>query len=93
VITLEDLQQLQSQRLQSAWFVYDDQGLMCWLIAAMPPSSDLEDALKSQLIERSLAATVLALARHARQHSLKFQQLEVRNQELVRTNRLKANFG
>jgi len=40
-ITLEDLQQLQSQRLQSAWFVYDDQGLMCWLIA-MPPSSDLE---------------------------------------------------
>jgi len=60
VITLEDLQQLQSQRLQSAWFVYDDQGLMCWLIAAMPPSSDLaEDALKSQLIERSLPQCLL----------------------------------
>lgn len=96
VITLKDLQQLQSQKPQSAWSVHDDQGVMCWLIAATPPSSDLEslDALKSQLMERSLTATVLALAdlRRIQAAFLKCQQLEVRNRELLRTNRLKSEF-
>jgi len=48
VITLEDFATPEPEAAERAWFVYD-QGLMCWLIAAMPPSSDLfEDALKSQ---------------------------------------------
>lgn len=55
VITLKDLQHLQSQKLQSAWSLQDDQGVVYWLIAASsdypvtpPLQSDLEsEALKT----------------------------------------------
>ena len=102
VITLEDLQQLQNQKLQLAWQLHDDQGVLGWLIAATtsPLPSDCEpvEALKiqhrQQLIERSLTAAVFALAQSRRLHSasLECQQLEARNRELVRTNQLKSEF-
>jgi len=79
VITLKDLQQLQSQKPQSAWFVYDE-GVMCWLIAM--PSSDLEslDALKSQLIERSLASACSGTSEATTGGIPKVSTVEVRNQ-------------
>ncbi|MBV8884964.1 MAG: hybrid histidine kinase/response regulator HrmK [Chroococcidiopsidaceae cyanobacterium CP_BM_RX_35] len=47
-----------------------------------------------QLIERSLAITTTVLAQHKRNQaiSLQFQQLEIRNRELLRTNQLKSEF-
>lgn len=106
-ITLKDLQHLQSQKLQSAWSLDDDQGVMCWLIGVglrpatlsyAPSDLEAEDALKtqmqSQLMERSLTALVLALAQVRRLQAafLQCQQLEAHNRELVRTNQLKSEF-
>lgn len=100
-IALEDLQQLQNQKPQSAWSIHDDQGVLGWLIAATsPPQSDTEllEKLKAQLlpqlVERSLTAAKLALAQHRRLQAtfLQCQQLAARNQELARTNRLKSEF-
>lgn len=99
VITLEDLEQLQSQKQQSAWSIKYDQGLVYWLITATPPCDlESEAALKAQLnnqvIEQSLHATVLALKHLKRLQAvfLQCKQLEARNRELVRINQLKSEF-
>ena len=106
VIALEDLQHLQNQKLQSAWSLEDDQGVVYWLIAANPDypitsplPSDLESvALKTQiqrqLMERSLTAALLAVTQLRRLQAalLQCQQLEARNRELVQTNQLKSEF-
>lgn len=100
-IAVEDLQQLQKQKPQSAWSIHDDQGVLGWLIAATsPPQPDAEalEKLKAQLlpqlVERSLTAAKLALAQNRQLQAtfLQCQQLEARNQELARTNRLKSEF-
>lgn len=98
VIAWSDLQHLQLQKPQSAWPLLDLQGgVIGWLITATPkesPGASYKAQLKPQLIERSLTATVIALAQYGRFQatSLKCQQLEVRNRELVRTNQLKSEF-
>ena len=106
VITLEDLQHLKSQKLQSAWSLQDDQGVVYWLIAASPDypitsplPSDLESValktqIQSQLMERSLTAALLAVTQLRRLQAalLQCQKLEARNRELVQTNQLKSEF-
>jgi len=100
-ISLEDLQQLQTQHPQSAWQLKDDLGIISWLITDTPlqlfdgESLDaLKTQLRQQLIERSLAAVAIALAqsRQIQAIALQYQQLEAQNQELVRANKLKSEF-
>jgi len=98
VIAWSDLQHLQLQKPQSAWPLLDLQGgVIAWLITATPkesPGASYKAQLKPQLIERSLTATVIALAQYGRFQatSLKCQQLEVHNRELVRNTQLKSEF-
>ena len=102
VVPLEDLQQLQTQKPQGAWPVYNDQGMIvCWLITStLPPSADsgsleaLKTQLRPQLMQRAVRQCAIALLqlRRLQDATLQCQQLEVRTQELVRANQFKSEF-
>jgi len=100
-LSLEDLQQLQTQHPQSAWQLKDELGIISWLITDTPLQlvdgeslEALKTQLRQQLIERSLAVVAIALAqsRQIQAIALQDQQLEGQNQELVRANKLKSEF-
>jgi len=101
VITLKDLQHLETQKPQIAWSLDDDQGIRGWLIATNSPLPFNSQSLaaftaeyRPQLIERSLAAAMFAIAQSRRLQAafLEYQQLEARNQELRRISQLKSEF-
>lgn len=101
VIALKDLQDLQNQKPKSAWVLQDDRGIIAWLIvatSALPIKATFAEKLKVQLqpqfIERSLNATMQAVAQlqQLQALTLKSQQLEIQNRDLSRTNKLKSEF-
>jgi len=101
VITLKDLQHLETQKPQIAWSLDDDRGVQGWLIAANSPLPFNSQSLgaftaeyRSQLIERSLAAAMFAIVQSRRLQTafLEYQQSEARNRELRRISQLKSEF-
>jgi signal transduction histidine kinase/ActR/RegA family two-component response regulator len=102
-ISIEDLQHLQAQKPQQAWKLQDAQGLIGWAIAAVATLSlgteseslaALRIQLHSQLWERMAGtiAIVISQIRRIQAIALQCQQLEARNQELIRNNQLKSEF-
>jgi signal transduction histidine kinase/DNA-binding response OmpR family regulator len=101
VVSLHDLQKLQNQKLKSAWVLQDERGVLAWLMIAMPAlpmnatfAEKLKKQLQPQLIERSLNATWQAIVQIQQLQALtvKYQQLEIQNRDLLRTNKLKSEF-
>jgi len=101
VISLQDLQKLQNQKPKSAWVLQNERGVLAWLTiatAALPINATLTEKLKRQLqpqlIERSLNATMQAIVQLQQLQALtvKYQQLEIQNRDLSRTNKLKSEF-
>ncbi|WP_196601936.1 hybrid histidine kinase/response regulator HrmK [Gloeocapsopsis dulcis] len=101
VISLKDLQELQNQKPKSAWVLQDEQGILAWLAIAMPAlpldatfAEKLKRQLQPQFIERSLNATLQAIVQLQQLQALtvKYQQLEIQNCDLLRTNKLKSEF-
>ncbi|MTJ54627.1 response regulator [Anabaena sp. UHCC 0253] len=101
-IKLKDVQQMERQQLQSAWYLFGDtQGVRGWLImntSSFSPDCRLfKDAfapLKLQLITKSVenCRTALAQLEQIQSRHQDCQQLANFNQELERTNQLKNQF-
>ncbi|AFZ32582.1 histidine kinase [Gloeocapsa sp. PCC 7428] len=100
IISHQELQALQNQNPKAAWALQDDRKVVGWLIiatCALPKSATgerLKFQLQPQFIERSLNVTMHAIAqlKHLQALTLKCQQLEVQNCDLLRTNKLKSEF-
>ncbi|MEA5514406.1 hybrid histidine kinase/response regulator HrmK [Nodularia sp. UHCC 0506] len=102
VITLQDLQQLESQQPNQVWRLTDDAGAVIgWLMISKTSLQSDEKALtasqsqlSSQLLARSTKQCVAALAQLQRIKSLQqqSQQLGSSNEKLERTNELKNQF-
>ncbi|MES1024796.1 hybrid histidine kinase/response regulator HrmK [Gloeocapsa sp. BRSZ] len=100
IISHQELQALQNQNPKAAWALQDDRQVVGWLIiatCALPKSATgerLKFQLQPQFIERSLNVTMHAIAQlqHLQALTLKCQQLEVQNCDLLRTNKLKSEF-
>jgi signal transduction histidine kinase/CheY-like chemotaxis protein len=101
-INLQDVQQMETQKFQSAWYLFENpQGMKGWLIIntsnSLPDCKLFKDAflpLKLQLITKAGENCRTALAQllkiqSSQQH---YQHLANFNQELERTNQLKNQF-
>ncbi len=101
-INLKDIQQMETQKYQSAWYLFEDiQGMKGWLIIHtsnfLPDCKLFKDAflpLKLQLITKAVENCRIALAQLLQIQSLQqhSQHLANFNQELERTNQLKNQF-
>jgi len=101
-IYLEDIQEMETQEHQSAWYLFEDsQGIKGWLIINISnflPNYELfKDAflpLKLQLITQTIQIfrTALGQFRQIQSSQRHYEHLAKFNQELERTNQLKNQF-
>ena len=101
-INLQDVQQMETQKYQSAWYLFEDtQGIKAWLIIStsnlLPDCKLLKDIfspLKLQLITKTVENCRTALAQLLKIQSCQqhYQHLANFNQQLERTNQLKNQF-
>jgi signal transduction histidine kinase/CheY-like chemotaxis protein len=101
-INLQDVEQMETQKSQTAWYLFENpQGIKAWLIIHTSNFSSncklLKDAflyLKLQLITKAVENCRTALAQLLQIQSLQqhSQHLANFNQELERTNQLKNQF-
>lgn len=101
VISLQELQQLHNQKPKSAWVMQVQQRVFAWVTIATSTlplnatfAQKLKKQLQPQLIERSLQITLQAILQlqHIQTLTVKCEQLEIENQDLSRTNKLKSEF-
>ena len=101
-INLQDVQEMETQKYQSAWYLFEDtQGIKAWLIIStsnfLPDCKLLEDTfypLKLQLITKTVenCRTALTQLLQIKSSQKYYQDLASLNKELKRTNQLKNQF-